>query len=106
TLVFIPGPSARAAGQFDLMFFDRKGNAEALKLPSGAYAYPRISSDGKRMAFATNEGKETIIWVYDLSGTASARRITFGGSNRFPIWSADGRPHFSKSDCDGESGLF
>ena len=106
TLVYIPGPSARASGRFDLMLFDRKGDGEPLKMPSGAYGYPRISPDGKRLAFATNEGKETIIWVYDLSGTASARRITFGGSNRFPIWSADSRRVIFQSDRDGDGGLY
>ena len=84
-------PARRRRAQQDLVLFDRKGGAEPLKLPPGEYEFPRVSPDGKRIAFETTDGKEAVISIYELSGASSLRRLTFGGNNRFPIWSADGR---------------
>jgi len=104
TLVYVPGPSA--GGRQDVMLFDRKGGAESLKLPSGSYAYPRVSPDGKRLAIETTDAKETNVSVYDLSGSTSVRRLTFGGNNRYPIWSADGKRVTFQSDRDGDRAIF
>jgi Tol biopolymer transport system component len=46
--------------------------------------------DGKRIAFGSDDGKDAIVWIYDLSGASSMRRLTLGGRNRVPVWSADG----------------
>jgi Tol biopolymer transport system component len=51
-------------------------------------------------------GKEAIIYIYDLEGTSSMRRLTFGGSNRYPVWSADSRRVASQSDREGDHGIF
>ena len=88
------------------MLFDRKGGAEPLKLPPGEYEFPRVSPDGKRIAFETTDGKEAVVSIYELSGASSVRRLTFGGNNRFPIWSADGRRVAFQSDRDGDSAVF
>jgi serine/threonine-protein kinase len=104
SLVYVPGPAS--IEQQDLFLFDRTGRAKALKLPPGPYAYPRVSPDGKRLAFETSDGKEAIVSIYDLSGTSSVRRLTFGGNNRFPIWSADGQHVAFQSDRDGDPAVF
>jgi len=100
TLVYLPGPASTV--QQDLFLFDRKGAAEALKLPPASYMYPRVSRDGKRVVFETSDGKEAVVAVYDLSGASSVRRLTFGGNNRFPIWSADGKRVAFQSDREGD----
>jgi serine/threonine-protein kinase len=87
------------------MLTDRKGGSERLKLPPGSYEHPRVSPDGKRVAFGTDDG-EAIVWIYDLAGTTSMRRLTFGGRNRFPIWSADGQHVAFQLDRDGDLGIF
>ncbi len=104
SLVYVPGP--RSWGQEELFVFDRNGGAESLKLPAGSYGYPRVSPDGKRLAFETNDGKETSISIYELSGTSSVRRLTFGGNNRFPLWSADGQRVVFQSDREGDRAVF
>jgi serine/threonine-protein kinase len=104
SLVYVPGPAS--GGQQDVMLFDRKGGAEPLKLPPGSYAYPRVSADGKRLALETSDGREVNISVYELSGASSVRRLTFGGNNRFPIWSADGQRVAFQSDRDGDPAVF
>ena len=85
---------------------DRKGGVEPLKLPPGAYASPRVSPDGTRIAFGTDDGKEAIVWIYDLSGMSAMQRLTFGGNNRFPIWSADGKRVAFQSDRDSDLAIF
>jgi Tol biopolymer transport system component len=34
------------------------------------------------------------------------RQLTFGGRNRFPIWSADGQHVAFQSDREGDLGIF
>jgi Tol biopolymer transport system component len=51
-------------------------------------------------------GPEQNIWIYELAGSNAARRLTFGGNNRFPIWSADGRRVVFQSDRDGASAVY
>jgi serine/threonine-protein kinase len=106
SLVYIPGPVSASSGRRDLAMLDRKGDVEPLKLPQGPYEVPRISPDGKRVAFGSDDGKEAIVYIYELSGTSSMRRLTFGGRNRFPIWSADGQRVAFQSDREGDLGIF
>jgi Tol biopolymer transport system component len=108
SLFYVPGPVSATYLNLseDLALMDRKGGVEGLKFPVGTYQYPRVSPDGKRIAFGTDDGKESIVWVFDLPGTSSPRRLTFGGKNRFPIWSSDGQHVAFQSDRDGDLGIF
>ena len=107
SLIFIPGPVASTVvAPRDLVLTDRKGNIESLKLQPGAYESPRISPDGRQVAFGADDGKEAVVWIYDLSGTSAPRRLTFGGRNRFPVWSADGQRVAFQSDRDGDLGIY
>ena len=106
SLVFVPGPASTSSAQSDLALVDRNGAAQPLKLPPGAYEYPRLSPDGKRIAFGSDDGKDAIVWIYDVAGASSARRLTLGGRNRVPVWSADGERVAFQSDRDGDLGLF
>ncbi len=40
-----------------------------------------------------------------LSGTSAMRRLTFGGNNRFPIWTSNNRVAF-QSDREGDLAIF
>jgi serine/threonine protein kinase len=106
SLIFIPGPPAISSGQGDLAFLDRQGSVTSLKLPPGWYAFPRVSPDGTRVTFGTDDGKEANVWIYDLAGTSSMRQLTFGGKNRYPVWSADGRRVAFQSDRDKDLAVF
>jgi Tol biopolymer transport system component len=60
-------------------------------LLTGAYAFPRISPDGKRLAIEVPLGGTTDVRVYDQQQEAWTR-LTFGGPpNITPVWSPDGR---------------
>jgi serine/threonine-protein kinase len=104
SLVYVPGPVS--VGQQDVILFDRRGRAEPLGLPPGWYQFPRISPDGRRVAFESADNKNAFVAVYDLSGGASAQRLTFGGNNRFPVWSPDNRRVAFQSDREGDAGIF
>jgi len=106
SLVFIPGPVSPTTGLLELALIDRKGSVELLKLQAGAYDHPRVSPDGKRIVFDTDDGKDSVVWIYELSGATAMRRLTFGGKNRFPIWSADGQRVAFQSDREGDQGIF
>jgi serine/threonine-protein kinase len=104
TLVYVPGPTR--SGQERLFFYDRHGGAEPLKMSRGSYAYPRVSPDGKWLAMEMSGESGAAIAVYELSGASSVRRLTFGGNNRLPIWSRDGRHVAFQSDREGDRAIF
>ena len=85
---------------------DPTGNMTALGLPPGPYDYPRVSPDGKHVTFMSEDGKETIVWVYELAGGSAMRRLTFGGNNRFPIWAADGNRVTFQSNREGDVAIY
>jgi serine/threonine-protein kinase len=103
TMAYISGGSS---GHQEFVLFDRKGAVEGLKLAAGRYHFPRVSPDEKKIAFETNDGKEAFIAVYELSGESSVRRLTFGGNNRFPVWSGDGKRIAFQSDREGDAAVF
>jgi dipeptidyl aminopeptidase/acylaminoacyl peptidase len=94
-------------GDEDVILFDRDGDkAEPLQLPRGTYGLPRVSRDGKRLAIETSDGKDSVIAIYDLARTTALRRLTFGGNNRMPIWTADGTRVVFQSDREGDLAIY
>ncbi len=109
SLIYIPGPVASSgAGQSVLGLVDRNGGVEPLKVPPGAYAFPRVSRDGKRVAYQVDDGKDSSIWIYELSGATAPRRLTLPGTgaNRNPIWSSDNERVAFQSDREGDLGIW
>ena len=105
SLIYIPGPVSTSMGLRDIALSDLEGKVERLKLPPGPYRMPRASPDGTRIAFWTDDGKEASVWTFDLSHPARSR-LTLGGGNRFPIWSADGKHVAFQSDREGDLAIF
>ena len=107
SLVYVPGPAGSAAAQFDVALSDRTGSIEPLGLPPASYVYPRVSPDGKQITLGTEDAQEAVVWVYDLAGRkAPPRQLTFGGRNRFPVWSSDGQRIAFQSDREGDLAVF
>jgi serine/threonine-protein kinase len=107
SLVFVPGPAVPLNSRRSLLVFvDPDGNVERLKLPPAEYRFPRVTRDGKRLAYQVNDGPNSAIWVYDLSQTNAPKRLTFEGSNRYPVWSPDGERIAFQSDREADLGIF
>jgi eukaryotic-like serine/threonine-protein kinase len=102
SLVYIPGA---VSAQWDLGLTDRRGEVTPFNLQPGPYEVPRVSPDGKRVAYGSDDGKEAAVWIYDRSD-GSSNRLTLGGNNRFPTWSSDGKHVVFQSDRGGNRGLF
>ena len=105
TLVYLPGIPGNG-NQRSLALVDRNGSVKAIGLPSDSFNALRISPNGKQLVFGTNDGKESIVWVYELSGKTSKNRLTFKGRNSSPIWSGDGERVLFQSDREGDNGIF
>jgi serine/threonine-protein kinase len=107
TLVYVPGTTAASALPNVLTLVDRTGKGQPLPLPpERSYSQPRISPDGTQLAVGVNDGKELFIWIYDLNGSSSPLRLTFGGKSFNPIWTQDGRYITFESDRDGDAALY
>lgn len=81
----------REARDRSLVFVDRLGNREAIKVAPGRFGSPRLSTDGRRVAVAIGSDGPSLgdLWVIDLTTNAS-RRITTDSSSVVPVWSSDG----------------
>ena len=106
SLVYLPGRVGAAGNPLELAFADRAGRIERLTLPANSYAAPRASPDGTSLALGIDDGKVSDVWIYELSGGSSIRRLSSGGHNQRPIWSADSKRVAYQSDRDGDEGLF
>jgi serine/threonine-protein kinase len=74
--------------RWTLVWVDRTGKTETLQMPPAAYAAPRLSPDGRRIAYHTTSG-DWDLWTYDLSRGIAAR-IALAGQQSVPIWTPDG----------------
>jgi len=88
TLVYMPGLSEGNKRQLIKIGFN--GEIETLDLPLQAYVEPRISPDGKKITLVIGSGKNFDVWIYEFKSN-NLTRLTFGGINRTPIWSPDGK---------------
>ena len=68
----------KISGSRVLAMVDRSGKRSPIQLPPGLYNHPRVAPDGKQLAVALEDATGQNIWIYDLSGAASPRRLTFG----------------------------
>jgi serine/threonine-protein kinase len=105
TLLFVPGPatitSGASAPTSTVVVSDSTGTVTPVNLPPGPYQRPRVSPDGTRLAVGIDSGQESYVAIYDLNGHTALRRLTFGGRDRWPIWSRDSQRVTFTSDRDG-----
>jgi len=105
-LIYVPGPVSTVKEVLQLAFMDRKGALDVLKIPPQPYGFPRLSPDGKRIAFTDDNGTTAHVWIYDLGRSAAPRQLTVGGSNRYPVWLPDGERVAFQSNREGDLGIF
>jgi Tol biopolymer transport system component len=86
TLVY--WPAARVSHR--LVWVDRSGKQEPLPLPPAMYHAPRVSPDGRSIAYAIGDDLNSDVWKYDLA-TGATVRLTSGGRSAVPLWTPDGQ---------------
>jgi eukaryotic-like serine/threonine-protein kinase len=105
-LLYVPGPARLQNSASVIAVANRSGSVTPLKTSGGTYVHARVSRDGTRAAVGSSDGKEAIVWIYELAETSAMKRLTFGGGNRFPIWSPDGHRVAFQSDREGDLAIF
>ena len=106
TLLYMPGAVGQTGQDLKLSWFDRNGKPDLLPIPTGPYAYPRVSPNGKSFVYNRLDPKEASIWVYDIATGSSPRRLTFDGSARYPMWSSDSQYVLFVSEREGATGIY
>jgi eukaryotic-like serine/threonine-protein kinase len=89
-------PVTAVAERLGLFLVDREGQPTRLAVPSRGYRYPRVSSDGRKIAIHIADdrdldarGTRGDVWVLDLE-SGRLGRVTMGGGSTHPCWSPDG----------------
>jgi WD40 repeat protein len=84
TVAYIPGSES------DLVRVTRDGQERVLLEERRRYHSPRISPDGRRIAFdhVSSDGRDVWIWS---EGTGDLTRATFQRDGHDPVWTRDGR---------------
>jgi len=77
----------RPAQAWQVAWLDSSGKMRPLIAKPGHYSGPRLSPDGRKLAFA---GDGPDIYIYDLERDTT-RRLTFTGHSAIPVWAPDGR---------------
>jgi serine/threonine-protein kinase len=88
TLVYVSGTSGAGTS---LYLVDKAGQRKSLNIEPDSYSNPRVSPDGKKVTFNSEDPNDAAVWVYDLNDTTSPRRrLSFGGRDIRPLWTPDG----------------
>jgi len=85
--------TGKGADKSQFLWFDRSGKQVGAVGPSGLFANPAVSPDGRRVAFeqTDRDGRHVDIWIHELASDVVGR-LTFGpGLNELPVWSPDGK---------------
>ena len=100
SLVYLPPDPSSAQRQ--LAFMDLSGKVTPLRHVSPGTFGPRISPDGKQVAFRDNGAA----WIADLNSEAAPRRLTPEHRGEAPIWSPDSQRIAYISDFNGQEALY
>jgi Tol biopolymer transport system component len=89
-----------------LALVDRDGKRTLIPSADGRFAIPRISPDGTKVAVPNRDERgNAFIWIIDLSGGASMRRLTFNPVTAL-VWSRDGQRIIFGANRDGGTALY
>jgi serine/threonine-protein kinase len=82
--------SLRGDTRRELVRVTSGGTASPLLIVARKYAHPRLSPDGRRLAYELFDQQGPDIWVADLT-LQTVERVTRDGQSDRPEWSPDGR---------------
>jgi eukaryotic-like serine/threonine-protein kinase len=104
TLAYLPGAIEGESRR--MVRIDMKGVATVVDSAAHPYMEPKLSPDNKKIAVVIRDGQDFDIWVYDIARKALSK-LTFGGLNRTPLWSPDGKTiAYTKRTRDGKPRIY
>src|SRR5262249_2939665 len=98
TLAYISGPASGALIGTALSWTTTTGAVERVDAPAGNYETPRLAPDQRQAAVTNTDGSGPNVWIVDVTGARAMRRLTFGGRNKYPVWSPTGDRIVFQSD--------
>jgi serine/threonine-protein kinase len=97
--------SSKGDPPWSIFWLDGEGKIEPLSLAPRFYYSPRLSPDGKRLAFAMSDDQgQPDIWVKDLARDNTSRLTSIGAI--WPVWTPDGKNIFFSSDRSALPGIY
>ena len=104
TLIYASGSSPNR----ELVWLARNGHRLGSLGPPGEYASPALRSDGRMLAVTRidSQTRTPDIWLLDLERGTETRLTSDPGSDRAPLWTADGRQILFQSDRSGTWDLY
>jgi serine/threonine-protein kinase len=102
TVVYVPGASQGTSRR--LITVARSGEVTPLAAPPDAYASPRVSPEGRRLAVSIS-GEHENIWVHEVAA-GTLTQLTFESENTEPVWHPDGERITFSSNRGGALNLF
>ncbi len=83
------GKRSRPKGR-TLQWLDKTGKTEAILETPASYATPRVSPDGKRLAYTVRGDKGRQLWIYDLVRHVASQFTLESKSAIYPLWMPGG----------------
>jgi hypothetical protein len=98
-LAYVAGKAERRIPT-SISWVDRSGKSSVLYSTPGVYNNPRLSPDGKRIAFTVATATNNEIWVKDLDRDTATRLTFINGRSDWAFWTPDSRSILFNADGD------
>ena len=99
-------PGALARPLRTASWIDREGKEEPLGLAPNQYTYPRVSPNGRLVAFDIPDGAGRDIWIWDLRRKILTKLTDGPTEDTNPLWNVDGRLFFSSNRSGGRFAVY
>ena len=103
-MLYVQGPLTN--GGLRIVWADQSSQREAIIDTPGTYLNPRISPDGKRLAFSALTAQASELRVKDLERDTVSRLSFMEGVNASPVWTPDGKHIVFRSTNQPNQGLY
>jgi Tol biopolymer transport system component len=97
---------AGGSAEFELGWFDRKGNRVSSLGEAAQFNRLNLSPDNKNLAVSIPTGSNTDIWLYDVARGLPTRFTSDPASDFEAVWSPDGRTIVFSSSRKGHLDLY
>jgi serine/threonine-protein kinase len=105
TLAYVQGGHSGDLAPRTLVWVDRQGRETPIPAPGRRYVYPRLSTDGSRIAVVSID-QEIDVWIWNFTRTTLTRATLYSGADHSPLWTPDGIALIFSSERSGTRNLY